>query len=147
MPQNTYKLSHQEAKELMDAATESAKKHNVPGAVAIVDQGGHIMIVESLDDTMYSAANIAIGKAATAVAFIRPTKDIERVIMNGRSPMLILNSATVSPYVPLKGGYPIYYEDKLLGGIAVAGTMDAALDEVIVLEALKACNCTYQVQK
>jgi glc operon protein GlcG len=58
-------------------------------------------MLEVLDGTMHAAANIAIGKAATAVAFQRPTKDIEDVILKGRTPMLMLYSVTPQPYVPL----------------------------------------------
>ncbi|CAM3577789.1 GlcG/HbpS family heme-binding protein [Zobellia roscoffensis] len=137
MPKTTYKITYQEAKSLMAAASESAAKHKVPGAIAIVDNGGNLLLLESLDDTMSSAANIAIGKAATAAAFKRATIDIEAVVLAGRSPMLVLDSATSQAYVPLKGGYPIYFNNELIGAIAVAGTMDADMDEVIVLEALE----------
>jgi len=142
MPVTTFKLSYIEAKQLMMAAVESAEYHNVPGAIAIVDNGGNPMLVESLENTMSSASNIAIGKAATAAAFIRPTIEIEKAILKGRSPMLTLDSVS-QPYVPLKGGYPIWYEGHLLGAVAVAGTMDADMDEVVVLEALEnvSFNC------
>ncbi|WP_289041174.1 heme-binding protein [uncultured Zobellia sp.] len=137
MPKKSYKMTYQEAKSLMIAATESAARYNVPGAIAIVDDGGNPILLESLDNTMSSASDIAMGKAATAAAFKRPTIDLEDVILDGRTPMLVLNSATSRAYVPLKGGYPIYFENVLLGAIAVAGTMDANMDEVVVQEALK----------
>lgn len=137
MPETTYKIKYDEAKALMNAAIESARHHKVPGAIAIVDAGGNPILVESLDKTMCSAAHIAIGKAATAAAFIRPTIEIEKVLLEGRVAMLTLNSVTPQPYVPLKGGYPIWHNNELLGAIAVAGTMDADMDEVIALEALE----------
>ncbi|AXT61409.1 heme-binding protein [Aquimarina sp. AD10] len=137
MPKTTFKITYDEAKMLMNEAVKSANHHNVPGAIAIVDEGGHLLLLESLDNTMSSASKIAIGKAATAAAFKRPTMDIEKVVLEGRTPMLVLDSVTVESYVPLKGGYPIWYEGKLVGAIAVAGTMDAEMDEVVVLEALK----------
>lgn len=130
-------MDYRTAKEMMDLAVNSARKHGVPGAIAIVDNGGHLIVLDRLEGTMSSAAAIAIGKAATAVAFRRPTKDIEETILKGRTPMLMLNNATSQAYIPLKGGYPIMYDDEVVGGIAIAGTMDADMDEVIVLEALK----------
>lgn len=130
-------IDHAMAKGMMDLAVSAIKSRGVPGAVAIVDSGGHLIALERLDGTMYAASAIAMGKAATAVAFQRPTKDLEDTILNGRSPMLMLDSATPQPYVPLKGGYPIVVEGQVLGGIAIAGTMDADLDETIALEALK----------
>ncbi len=95
------------------------------------------MLFERLDETMHAAASIAIGKASTAVAFQRSTKDIEKTILNGRSPMLMPNNATSQAYIPLKGGHPIFFENEIIGGIAVTGTMDADLDETIALEALR----------
>jgi len=138
MPTTTYRMTYKDAKALMKAATDSAFRHKVPGAIAIVDQGGNLILLESMDQTMTAAANIAVGKAATAVAFQRPTQNIEQVVLEGRSPMLELDSATSFAYVPLKGGYPLWYKGVLLGGIAVAGTMDAEMDEVVVMEAMEA---------
>ena len=137
MPKETFKIPHADAKSLMDAATRSAQSHKVPGAIAIVDDNGNLILLESLDDTMCSASRIAMGKAATAAAFKRPTMDLEGVILDGRIPMLTLDGATSEAYVPLKGGYPIRYKNELIGAIAVAGTMDAEMDEVVVLEALE----------
>ncbi|WP_394746956.1 GlcG/HbpS family heme-binding protein [Spongiimicrobium salis] len=136
MPKEIYQITYADAKALMDAATRSAKKHKVPGAIAIVDRNGSLILLESLDGTMCGASKIAMGKAATATAFKRPTIDLERVILEGRSPMLSLEGATSEAYVPLKGAYPIIYKEELIGAIAVAGTMDAEMDEVIALEAL-----------
>jgi glc operon protein GlcG len=136
MPKRSFILTYDDAKKLMKAATDSANKNGVPGAIAIVDSGGHLILLERLDNTMNSAANIAIGKAATAVSFKRPTIELENTIQEGRNTMLVLDSATTHNYVPLKGGYPIWHENDLLGAIAVAGTMDAEMDEVLVLEAL-----------
>ncbi len=137
MPKAVLKMTYSDAKSLMEAAVASAQKHNVPGAIAIVDIGGEPILLESLENTMSGASKIAIGKAATAVAFKRPSAAIEKVILEGRTPMLVLDSAISNNYVPLKGGYPIWYDDQILGGIAVAGTMDAEMDEVVVLEALE----------
>ncbi len=137
MPTSILKMTYNDAKSLMQAAVKSAEKYKVPGAIAIVDKGGNPILLESLENTMSGASKIAIGKAATAVTFLRPTKAIEDVILEGRSPMLVLDSSLSNAYVPLKGGYPIWYENQLLGGIAVAGTMDAEMDEVIVLEAIE----------
>lgn len=137
MPRKLMSLDYLMAKEIMALAVKATRSHGAPGAIAIVDSGGHLMALERLDGTMHAASSIAIGKAATAVDFQRPTKDIEEAILNGRSPMLMLNSATSQAYIPLKGGYPILFEGEILGGIAVAGTMDADLDETIALEALK----------
>lgn len=136
MPSKIQIMTHLDARKLMNAALQSAQQHQVPGAIAIVDQGGHLILCERLDNTMNAAANIAIGKAATVVAFRRASSDLEDVILDGRSPMLVLDSATPCDYVPLKGGQPIWHDGQLLGAIAVAGTMDAEMDDVVAKEAI-----------
>lgn len=146
MPQEILTLTYHDAKSLMNAAVSSANQHQVPGAIAIVDHGGHLMMLERMDNTMCAAANIAIGKASTSLAFQRPTSDIEDVISNGRGVMTTLNSSTPHPYVPLLGGHPVTINDQIVGAIAVAGTMDAKMDDVVAKEALRvfqACQVTH----
>jgi glc operon protein GlcG len=129
------KINLATAKALANAAYQSAQSHNVPGAVAIVDDGGNLIYLERWDNTMIAAADIVVAKAKTAVGFQRPTQALENVIVEGRTPMLSLVNTV--PYAPLKGGYPIIVEDTIIGGIAVGGTLNADMDEVVVLEALK----------
>ncbi len=136
MPKQVLDISYSEAKRLMMLAMECMGKYRVPGAVAIVDRGGHPIILERADKTMFAASNIAIGKASTCVAFMRPSSELESAILSGRTPMLVLDGATPNPYIPLKGGQPIIVEGQITGAIAVAGTMDAEMDEKIAQEAL-----------
>jgi glc operon protein GlcG len=131
---NSRKLTLHAAKILADAARDEAKKHGVPGALAIVDDGANLMYLERWDNTMIAASKIAINKAITAVGFGRPTKKIEDVILQGRTPMLAL-TGTVE-YAPLMGGYPVVVDNIIIGGIAAAGTLSAEMDEVIVKTAL-----------
>lgn len=133
---NTRKLSLCAAKLMAEAAYCEATKQGVPGALAIVDDGGNLLYLERWDNTMIAASKIAINKAATAVGFKRPTKKIEDVILGGRTPMLTLTGSV--DYAPLMGGYPIVVDDEVIGGIAVAGTLTAEMDEVIVKAALVA---------
>lgn len=137
MPEKDWNMTYEDAKAIMLAAVASANRHKVPGAIAIVDRGGHLMLLERLPKTMTSAADIAIGKAATAVGFQRPTRAIEEVILQGRFPMLMLNNVTSYGYVPLLGGHPVVFENEIIGGIAVAGTMDAKMDDIVAEEALQ----------
>jgi glc operon protein GlcG len=48
--------------------------------------------------------------------------------------MHLLGSAL--DYIPFMGGYPILFDGEIIGGIAVAGTMAAEMDEVVVKAAL-----------
>lgn len=67
------KINLEGAKKLADAARIEAQKRNLPGAIAIVDDGCNLVYLERWDGTMPYAPKIAINKAASAVGFGRPT--------------------------------------------------------------------------
>jgi glc operon protein GlcG len=123
------------AKLLAGAARKASRDRNLPGAIAIVDDGCNIVYVERWDGTMPNAPKIAINKAMTAVGFGRPTKNLEDVIIQGRTPMLGLTNTV--DYTPLKGGYPIQIDGMIVGGMAIAGALTGENDEIIAQEALK----------
>jgi len=130
-------LTLEAAKNLITFAILKAKELGVGGAIAVVDDGGHLICLERIDGTMVSAANIAIGKAATAVGFKRPGVILEETITTQRPAMQILNSVTPAPFVPLKGSYPIEINGEIVGAIAVAGAMNGENDEAIALSAIE----------
>jgi glc operon protein GlcG len=132
------KISLAGAKLLADTAKQIAEQKGVPGAIAIVDDGGNLVYAERWDDTMIAAIDIAINKAKTAIAFKRPTVAIEEVIASGRLAMLALTNTTA--YAPLKGAYPIKINNFLIGAVALAGTLNAELDEEIMIETLRKNN-------
>jgi glc operon protein GlcG len=128
------KLSLAGAQKLARLAATSAQKRHVPGAVAIVDDGGNLILAERWDHTMSAAITIAIDKAITALNFQRPTIELEEAILKGRIPML--HPSKQLAYSPLKGGYPITVDRQIVGAIAIGGTLKAELDEEIVKEVL-----------
>src|SRR3954464_13679012 len=70
-------LSLDDAKRVLAAAVDQAKKGAGTAAIAIVDDGGNLMLVERLDGTFAAGANISIGKARTSALFKKPTKLFE----------------------------------------------------------------------
>jgi len=130
-------LSLEAAKSLIAFARIKAKELGVGGAVAVVDDGGHLICLERIDGTMAAAASIAIGKAATAIGFRRPGAILEQTITTQRPAMQILNSVTPAPFVPLKGSYPIEIDQDIVGAIAVAGAVNGENDEAIALYAIE----------
>jgi glc operon protein GlcG len=131
-------LSLEAARTLVDFAIAKANELGVGGAIAVVDDGGHLICFERIDGTMVAAANIAIGKAATAVGFKRPGAELEQTVTIERPAMRSLGDVTPSPFVPLKGSYPIQIDNCIIGAIAIAGALNGTNDEIIAL---------YSVQK
>ena len=114
------------ARQIMAAATSEVRRLGVGSAVAVVDQGGHLICLERLDDTFSEAARIATGKARTAAVFEKPTAVFERLINEGRTTMV-----TLSEFTPLQGGIPISVDGRIVGAIGVSGAASAQQDEEI----------------
>jgi glc operon protein GlcG len=116
------------ARRVMAAAMSEIKRNNTTGVVAIVDDGGNLMMLERADNTFAAGANISIGKARTAAIFKRPTRLFEEIIKNGRTAMVALNDFT-----PLQGGVPIIVDGQIVGAIGVSGAASAQQDEEIAV--------------
>ncbi len=131
-------LNLEGAKKVIAAAVAEAKNKNAPGgAIAVVDEGGNLIAVERLDGTFAAGANISIGKARTAVLFMRPTKFFEDVINKGRTAMTTLNDFT-----PLQGGIPIVVDGQIIGAVGVSGAASAQQDEELAIAGAKALATT-----
>ena len=123
-----------EAAKLMAAAAEAAAaKNGWKVVIAVVDDGGHALLVHRLDGTQSSSVPTAMGKARSAVAYKRPTRILEEMINQGRFSFL---SAGGDP-VALQGGLPIEVDGQLVGGIGVSG-VKASDDEVVARAGLDA---------
>ena len=132
------------AKKAADAAVAYAKANGAPGsAVAVVDDGGHLLYFVRLDGTFTASPNISIGKAKTAVLFKKPTKDFEDIINKGRFAM----TALPEDFTPLQGGVPIKHGDQIVGAIGVSGAKSAAQDEEVAYAGAHAVGETKTAQK
>jgi glc operon protein GlcG len=114
-----------EAKRVSGVAAAEAKRLGAPGAaIAIVDDGGHLLHLERLDGTFPAAAHIATEKARTAAVFRRSTVDFENAVNGGRVAFLGNDVA-----LPLQGGVPILAGGQVVGAIGVSGAASAQQDQ------------------
>ena len=104
------------AKKIAAVAEAEAKKRGATVVIAVVDDGGYLLVLERLDDTQVASVDVGIAKARTAAIFRRPSKVFEDQIKNGRVAALALVGAT-----PLQGGIPIIIDGKVIGAIGVSG--------------------------
>lgn len=129
-------LTQAGAKKAIAAAVSKAKELNAPGGViAVVDDGGNLMAVERLDGTFAAGALISFGKARTAAIFKRPTSVFEKIIREGRTPMVAL-----SDFTPLQGGVPIETDGQIVGAIGVSGAASAQQDEELAVAGANALS-------
>ena len=98
--------------------------------IAVVDDGGNLILLERLDDTQVASVEVGIGKARTAAIFRRPSKVFEDQIKNGRVAALALPGAT-----PLQGGIPIMINGSVVGAIGVSGNTPEEDEEIAIVGA------------
>ncbi len=109
-------LSLSAAMKIAAAAQAEAARRGATVVIAVVDDGGNLIVLHRLDDTQVASVDVGIGKARTAAIFRRPSKEFEDQIRSGRVAALALPGAT-----PLQGGVPITVDGKVVGAIGVSG--------------------------
>lgn len=115
------------AKRLVATAEQTVSKLGAKGgAIAIVDAGGHLVLLERLDATFPAAAAVSTEKARTAAVFRLPTANLENAIASGRHALL-----GVAVMTPLTGGVPIQVGGRVIGAVGVSGAASAAQDTEI----------------
>jgi glc operon protein GlcG len=124
------------ARQLIAAAEARAKAEGAGGAIVVVDAGGQVLSLDRLDGTFPAAAEVATGKARTAVLFRKPTRFFEDVVNQGRVAMTTV--AAVTSFTPLQGGVPVVAGGEVVGAIGVSGAKSAAQDAEIAEAAVAA---------
>jgi uncharacterized protein GlcG (DUF336 family) len=104
------------AKEIAAAAEKEAAANQWNVVIAILDEGGHLLYLQRMDETQVGSVDVAIAKAQSAVKFKRPTKAFEDALAGGRQAILRLPGA-----MPVEGGVPLMVDGKVLGAIGVSG--------------------------
>jgi glc operon protein GlcG len=130
----TRKVLTLEAARLAMAACEAeAARGGWKVVIAVVDEGGHPLMVHRLDGAQWSSINTAIGKARAAVAWKKPTRLLEESVNNGRFAFLSIAQGMAI----LQGGVPLEIDGQVIGAIGVSG-VKASDDEVVALAGIHA---------
>ena len=116
MTTNKIMLTLDDARKIAAGAEAEAMRNEWPVVIAIVDDGGHLLYLQRLDNTQYGSIQVAIEKARAAIAFRRPTKIWEENIAEGHMRYLNLPGT-----LPIEGGLPITVSNQFAGAIGVSG--------------------------
>lgn len=110
-------LSSEETKRILAAAEQHAQQNNWNVAIAVVDDGGHLLAFSRGNQTAAMTVNVAIAKANAAVIGRRETKQFEDMINQGRTAFLS------APGIQgmLEGGVPVLIDGQIVGGVGVSG--------------------------
>lgn len=104
------------AKKIAAAAEAEARKNNWNVVIVVLDEGANLLYLQRMDGTQIGSIDVAIGKAASAVKFKRPTKVFEEAVKGGRNAILKLPGA-----LPVEGGEPILADGVVIGAVGVSG--------------------------
>ena len=115
------------------AAEAEALRNKWNVVIAVVDDGGHTILLERLDNTQISSIETAVAKARAAVAWKRPSRLLEESINNGRTAFLSISQGMGL----LQGGVPIEIDGLVVGAVGVSG-VKASDDEIIALAGVNA---------
>lgn len=114
-------LTLDDVKKIAAAAEAHALANNWAVAIAVVDDGGHLLWLQRLDGAIPLAAQIAQAKANTAALGRRETKVYEDMIDGGRYSFLSVPGIDGM----LEGGVPIMVDGQCLGAVGVSGVKSA----------------------
>ncbi len=110
-------LESADVKAIIQAAEAEAVANNWNVAIAVVDDGGHLLGFQRLNGTPAVSAHIAQAKANTSALGCRESKIYEDVINQGRTSFL--SAPAISGL--LEGGVPIMKDGVCIGAVGVSG--------------------------
>lgn len=124
----TMSLSFQELHQLTRAAVTRAEELQVPVVISIVDANGTQMVTWRMPDALLVSSELAPKKAWTAVAMKTATHELTSAVQPGAA-LYGLESHMQGKVVTFGGGYALWREGLLLGGLGISGgSVDQDMD-------------------
>ena len=121
-------LTLEAARVALAAAEAEALRNQWRVVIAVVDEGGHAIVLTRLDGAQWSSVDTAVAKARAAVAWKRPTRLLEESVNKGRFAFLSITQGMAA----LQGGVPIEVDGAIVGAVGVSGVR-AQDDEQVAL--------------
>jgi glc operon protein GlcG len=117
------------ARKMVAAAESEAVRNHLAGVVAVVDDGGWLILLERMDHAAYVASvELAPGKARTAALFKKPSQALEDAINHGR-----IAAVTAQGFTEMQGGLPIVVDGEVIG--AIGASFDTPEHDVQIAQA------------
>ena len=127
------------ARKIVDAAVNRAKQENIAITVAVVDAGGHLMVLERMDGGKFHSVHSATTKAVCAASNKRNTGATGAVgqSLDVMHALGLALAAGPQRWTAMEGGCPIMAGNECIGGVGVAGG-NWEFDERVAKEAVAA---------
>jgi glc operon protein GlcG len=101
---------------VLDAAERYATEKGHRVVMAVVDPWGELVAFRRTKDAQIASSRVALDKARTAAIFVRPSREMEEQVTNGRIGALALHGASA-----LIGGIPLKVDWETIGAIGTSG--------------------------
>ena len=127
------------ARRIVDTALARAKQDNIAVTVAVVDAGGHLMLLERMDGGKFHSVHSATTKAVCAASNKRNTGSTGAVgqSLDVLHALGLALAAGSERWTAMEGGVPIMAGNECIGGVGVAGG-NWEFDEKVAREAAEA---------
>lgn len=136
-------LTSKGVREMMNAALARATELGITVTIAIVDDGGHLLMLERMEGGRFHTVHSATTKAVSAASNKRPTsaKGAQGQDLDVLHALGLTLAAGPKNWTAMEGGYPVMVENDCIGGIGVAGG-DWKQDQEIAQAALGAIGAS-----
>ncbi len=105
---------------LIQRGEEMAARIQVPMVLTVVDDGGNLVAVHRMDDSLLASISISQAKAYTAAALRLPTDQVAQQVLPG-APLYGLQQTHPGQFCVFGGGVPIMVNGVCIGGLGVSG--------------------------
>ena len=135
----TKRLTTKGAKKMVQAGVAKADELGIAATVAIVDAGGHMLVLERMDGGRFHTVHSSTVKAVTAASNKRPTttEGAQGQHLDTLHAIGLSLAAGPARWTAMEGGFPIIVEGECVGGIGVSGG-DWEQDQAIAKAAMEA---------
>ena len=109
-------IDEEGAAAVLTAAEETAREQGLRVVVAVVDPWGEVVALGRTEGAQAASSRVAVDKARTAAIFVRPSREMEEQVTNGRLGALALHGASC-----LIGGIPLKVDGEVVGAVGTSG--------------------------
>jgi uncharacterized protein GlcG (DUF336 family) len=111
------------AKKIMSTASAKAQEAGIPVTIAIVDAGGHLVLLERMEGGRFHTVHSATTKAVCAASNRRGTgsKGAVGQSLDVAHAIGLALAAGAERWTAMEGGWPIMVGDQCIGAVGVAG--------------------------
>jgi len=133
------------AKQMLATAIAAAEQAGIAISVAIVDAGGHPLLLERMDGGRFHTVHSATVKAVCAASNKRPTsaRGAQAQELDTVHALGLALAAGTERWTAMEGGCPVIVDGECVGGIGVSGG-NFEFDERVAREAVESIGAGAQ---